>query len=61
MVVDGEHHVLATHLVVSATTQREAVMQVKQAALSILKDIDKAHTTIEVEYEDEDCWMREGA
>lgn len=56
--LDGEHHVLTTHLVVPATLRREEVLKVKRDVQAVIKNIDLAHTTIEVEYEDEDCWMK---
>jgi cobalt-zinc-cadmium efflux system protein len=57
--LDGEHHVLTTHLVVPAGATKEDILQVKREAFQIVEDIDIAHTTIEVEYEDEDCRMKD--
>lgn len=56
--LDGEHHVLTTHLVVPATALKEDLIQIKRAALHLMDQIDLEHTTIEVEYEDEDCRMK---
>jgi len=56
--LDGEHNVLTTHLVVPATASRKHIIHVKKAALRLLEHADLEHTTIEVEYEDEDCRMR---
>lgn len=56
--LDGEHNVLTTHLVVPATASRVEVIRVKKAALELLDHADLEHTTIEIEYEDEDCRMR---
>jgi len=57
--LDGEHHVLTTHLVVPAGATKNDVLQVKSEALRLFRQIDLEHTTIEVEYEDEDCRMRD--
>jgi cobalt-zinc-cadmium efflux system protein len=56
--LDGEHHVLTTHLVVPAAATKPQVIQVKTDALRLFRQIDVEHTTIEVEYDDEDCRMR---
>jgi cobalt-zinc-cadmium efflux system protein len=55
--LDGEHHVLTTHLVVPANASKKDLIQVKRAALGLMDQIDLEHTTIELEYEDEDCRM----
>jgi cobalt-zinc-cadmium efflux system protein len=57
--LDGEHHVLTTHLVVPSDASKADVVRVKTEALSLLRRIDLEHTTIEIEYEDENCRMRE--
>lgn len=56
--LDGEHHVLTTHLVVPALATKDDVMRVKRAALAVMDRLDLEHTTIEIEYEDEDCRMK---
>ena len=58
--LDGEHHVLTTHLVVAAGASKAEIVQVKTDALRLVRQVDLEHTTIEVEYEDEDCRMRDG-
>lgn len=55
--LDGEHHVLTTHVVVPECATREEVLQLKSEINSLTKALDIAHTTVEVEYEDEDCRM----
>jgi len=57
--LDGEHHVLTTHLVVPAGASKTEIVQVKADALRLFRQIDLEHTTIEVEYEDEACRMRD--
>jgi cobalt-zinc-cadmium efflux system protein len=56
--LDGEHHVLTTHLVVPSSATKPQIIQVKGDALRLFHQIDVEHTTIEVEYDDEDCRLR---
>lgn len=56
--LDGEQHVFTTHLVVPAAASKADVLQVKRAALLLMRDADLTHSTIEIEYADEDCRMK---
>ncbi len=56
--LDGEHHVLTTHLVVDNGATREEVLQVKKAVIALAEDMDCERVTVEIEYEDEDCRMK---
>ena len=56
--MDGEHHVLTAHLVVEPCTTRDEIMRLKKEINSLTAKLDIAHTTLEVEYEDEDCRMK---
>lgn len=56
--LDGEHHVLTTHLVVPSGATKREIVRVKRDALQLLASIAPEHTTLEVEYEDEDCRMK---
>jgi cobalt-zinc-cadmium efflux system protein len=55
--LDGEHHVLTTHVVVDPRTSREEVLQLKREINHLTEHMDFTHTTLEIEYEDEDCRM----
>jgi cobalt-zinc-cadmium efflux system protein len=55
--LDGEHHVLTTHVVVDPSTSRDEVLQLKRHINEMTENLDIAHTTLEIEYEDEDCRM----
>jgi cobalt-zinc-cadmium efflux system protein len=57
--LDGEHHVLTTHVVVSDTLSREQVRNVKQQVKHVLETYKLSHLTVEIEYGDSDCGMRE--
>ncbi|HET7012029.1 MAG TPA: cation diffusion facilitator family transporter [Anaerolineales bacterium] len=56
--LDGVHHVLTTHLVVNAGAGKDDVLRIKTEALRVMAPIAPEHTTLEIEYEDEDCRMR---
>ncbi|MEJ2549281.1 MAG: cation diffusion facilitator family transporter [Anaerolineales bacterium] len=55
--LDGVHHVLTTHVVVSEDTPRESVKCVKQDIRELVKELDISHITIDIEYGDTDCMM----
>jgi len=57
--LDGQNHVLTTHIVVDECTSREQILQLKRAINSLTAELDFSHTTLEIEYEDEDCRMKE--
>jgi cobalt-zinc-cadmium efflux system protein len=56
--LDGVHHVLTTHLVVGRSARKNDIVEIKRQALHLLAPIAPEHTTLEIEYEDEDCRMR---
>ncbi|MEW6717515.1 MAG: cation diffusion facilitator family transporter [Chloroflexota bacterium] len=55
--LDGEHHVLTTHVVVNGFLQKDQVICVKEDIKRLLKKYDLAHVTIEIEHNDTDCAM----
>jgi cobalt-zinc-cadmium efflux system protein len=55
--LDGEHHVLTTHLVLADKASKETAVDVKCAAKAALADLDLTHLTIEIEYGGESCSM----
>jgi cobalt-zinc-cadmium efflux system protein len=57
--LDGEHHVLTAHIVVDPCTTRDQVMSLKREINELAAGMHLAHTTLEIEYEDEDCRMKE--
>jgi cobalt-zinc-cadmium efflux system protein len=57
--LDGEHHVLTTHLVVRPEATKATVVEVKNQARAIAERLEASHITVEVEYADEDCAMRD--
>ncbi len=57
--LDGEHNVFTTHLVIDESASKEDAIRIKAAARHAVRDLDVEHITIEVEYENEDCTMKE--
>jgi len=52
--LDGEHHVLTTHLVVDSEVAREEILQIKKKVTDLAEAQDFEHVTIEIEYAGED-------
>ena len=55
--LDGENHVLTTHVVVFKHTTRIQISQIKKSIMALISGHHFEHTTIEIEYEDENCNM----
>ena len=57
--LDGEHHVLTTHLVVDECATKEEVIAVKQQSKGLAHELlHLDHVTIEIEYGEQDCSMQ---
>jgi len=48
--MDGEHHVLTTHLVVEEDTSQDEVLCIKEDINQLSNEMDFLHTTVEIEY-----------
>lgn len=59
--LDGEHHVLTTHLVIAENSTSEDILSIKHAGKQIASSLDIEHLTVEIEYENEDCYSNEEA
>lgn len=57
--LDGEHHVLTTHIVLDCETSREEIIDIKSRIKNLAKSMDFYHITVETELESLDCTMRE--
>lgn len=55
--LDGEHHVLTTHVVVDEGIAREQILCVKEDIKNLLKPYRLSHITVEIEYGERDCAM----
>ncbi len=58
--IDGEHHVLSTHLVMTADSTREQVVAAKRRVHALLRSQHFIHVTVEVELEGEVCATEPG-
>ncbi len=54
---DGEHHVLSVHIVVTSSMNSNMLFELKQKIKDYTKTLDIYHATIEIELENEDCFM----
>jgi len=53
--LDGEHHVYTAHLLLREHMDSNALLALKQKIAEKLKPFSLTHTTIELEFPDEDC------
>lgn len=53
--LDGESHVLSTHLVMDRQSTRDDILNAKKQVRDLLAEHNFKHLTIEVELENEDC------
>lgn len=56
--LDGENHVLTTHLVVPDSTTAQEIIDLKCEVRDLTASMRFEHTTLEIEFETEDCAMR---
>ena len=56
--LDGEHHVLSMHVVVAENVTKKDAISIKNKVRSLIDMSDFEHTTVEIEYENEDCVLR---
>ena len=57
--LDGEHHVLTTHAVIDKESSKEDLISIKLRCKDLFQEHHFEHVTIEMEFEDEDCRMRD--
>lgn len=55
--LDGEHHVLTTHVVVEEQLSKVDARAVKDAIKRVLAEYEFSHITLEIEFGDDDCAM----
>jgi cobalt-zinc-cadmium efflux system protein len=59
--LDGENHVLTTHLVVPPDASKAHIVRVREDTQAAVEDLNLEHLTIQIEYADEPCAMRPDA
>ena len=57
--LDGEEHVLTTHIIVEENTTRAEILSIKNAIHHLGESINLEHITVEIEYHHEYCQMRQ--
>ncbi|HEX6386712.1 MAG TPA: cation diffusion facilitator family transporter [Anaerolineae bacterium] len=58
--LDGEHHVLTTHVVVNEDVTRDDVLRIKSEVKALVDSLENfEHVTVEIEYSDEACRMNQ--
>lgn len=55
--MDGVNHVLTTHVVVASQTDRDAPVQVRRDVAHLCKEYRLVHTTVEIEWGEDECRM----
>ena len=55
--MDGAHHVLTSHIVVDSQTTKTEVARLRAEVAELCEEYHFAHTTIEIEWGDEECRM----
>lgn len=55
--LDGEEHVLTTHVVLGLNAKKEQIRNIKNKIRELTRKYGLSHTTIEFEYLEEDCSM----
>jgi cobalt-zinc-cadmium efflux system protein len=58
--LDGEHHVLTTHVVISEDTSKDDVVCIRREIQDVLREMAFSHTTVEIEFGEDDCGMEAG-
>ena len=53
--LDGEHHVLTTHIVMDEGTPRDEVIKIKKRTREISDQYGISHSTVDIEYGENDC------
>jgi cobalt-zinc-cadmium efflux system protein len=56
--LDGQHHVLSSHVVVPDKTRPQEIVQLKCELRELAQGLSLEHTTFEVEFQHEECGMR---
>ena len=56
--LDGEHHVLTTHVVIKENISQKDIIMIKGKIRSLVSNLNIQHVTLEVEYENEACDLK---
>lgn len=53
--LDGENNILSAHIIVANEISKDKIEKLKTVLKEVLKDAGISHSTLEIEYEDEEC------
>ncbi|MBW8050409.1 MAG: cation transporter [Cytophagales bacterium] len=56
--LDGEQHVLTTHVVIKENISQKDIIMIKEKVKSLVSHLNIQHVTLEVEYENEKCELK---
>ncbi|WP_270182544.1 cation diffusion facilitator family transporter [Alkalihalobacillus sp. CinArs1] len=59
--LDGEQHVLSTHIVVEESLDKAEIIHIKERIQEFVEELHLEHLTIQVDYQDERCLMAESS
>lgn len=57
--MDGEYHILTTHVVVTEDLDKESVILLKRKIKEVIGGFEIEHATLEIESEEENCYLRD--
>jgi cobalt-zinc-cadmium efflux system protein len=55
--LDGEHHVISTHIVIDEQISKEDLMCIREEIKQKLRQLNFSHSTVEFEFGDKDCMI----
>lgn len=55
--LDGEHHVLSTHVVLDDQVSKDDLLCIREEIKQKIREFNFSHSTIEIEFGDQDCMM----
>jgi cobalt-zinc-cadmium efflux system protein len=57
--MDGEYHILTTHVVVTENLDKESIILLKRKIKEVVSEFEIEHATLEIEREGEECYLKD--
>lgn len=57
--MDGEYHILTTHVVVAENLDKERIILLKRKIKEVVSEFEIEHATLEIEREGEECYLKD--
>jgi len=57
--MDGEYHILTTHVVVTENLDKESIILLKRKIKEVVRGFEIEHATLEIEREGEECYLKD--